>query len=56
MNVSDAEGFLEKCKFLGVVGAIDASHIRITAPQNKPDSYYNRKKVSFCNYPSCLRS
>lgn len=39
-----AEQFQQKCKLQGVVGAIDGSHIRISAPLISPDSYYNRKK------------
>lgn len=41
---SVTQGFLEKCKLPGVVGAIDACHVRITAPQINQESYYNRKK------------
>ena len=29
--------------FPGVIGAVDATHIRISAPRNDPQSYINRK-------------
>lgn len=41
---SVTQGFSEKSKLPGIVGAIDASHVRITAPQIHQESYYNRKK------------
>ena len=35
--------FQERNGFPGVVGAIDGTHIRIEAPPEHPDDYYNRK-------------
>ena len=42
MTVS--EGFQEACGILGVIGAIDGSHITIKPPADDEQSYYNRKK------------
>ena len=36
--------FSQKCQFQNVVGAIDGSHIPITAPKHHPHAYFNRKK------------
>nr|XP_011424993.3 putative nuclease HARBI1 [Crassostrea gigas] len=41
-ETSDAFG--EISGFLNVLGAVDGSHIPITAPKENPNAYYNRKK------------
>lgn len=33
-----------KAGFPGAIGAVDGCHIRINAPREHPNSYYNRKK------------
>lgn len=37
------EQFFAEKEFPGVIGIIDATHIRIDKPHDDPDSYYNRK-------------
>lgn len=41
--------FMEIANFPGVVGAIDCTHIRITAPKEDPDAYINRKRFHSIN-------
>lgn len=41
--------FMEIANFPGVVGAIDCTHIRITAPKEFPDEYINRKRYHSIN-------
>ncbi|KAK0150869.1 putative nuclease HARBI1 [Merluccius polli] len=37
------------CRYAGVVGAIDGTHIKIIAPSKDEDVFVNRKKVHYIN-------
>ncbi|KAK0146250.1 putative nuclease HARBI1 [Merluccius polli] len=38
-----------QCRYAGVVGAIDGTHIKIIAPSKDEDVFVNRKKVHYIN-------
>lgn len=42
---SSARAFQAICGFPNLIGAIDGTHISITAPKENPESYVNRKGV-----------
>ncbi|KAJ8037933.1 putative nuclease HARBI1 [Holothuria leucospilota] len=41
------EGFQRLGRLANTLGAVDGTHIRITAPHNHPESYFNRKHFRF---------
>ncbi|KAK0152296.1 putative nuclease HARBI1 [Merluccius polli] len=41
------------CRYAGVVGAVDGTHIQIIAPSKDEDVFVNRKKVHFHQHEDC---